>query len=442
MTFAATVLAASDRSGAAPGHRPSWGHGWRRPRWHRSGSGAACPDAPGELVIDPRLAASAGLQVGQTARVQTAGGVAAYTVVGITSRALVDQASLFFGPDRAHARGPPGPGVRRRPAPRPQSRTSPGLRQPSPAATCGRRDRTRVRWSSPGGPGKDDVDQPVRSARRDVAARCAARGERHVRPVDRPAAARARAAPGGRSHPATVRRMIGREAVVIAVIAGLPGPPSASPWRPGCARGSWPSTPSRGGCPCGRPGTRRGRRGGGRRLAAARVAGPAASDPADPGPTEAAVEPTRPARSDWPRWTLAAAVYLYCWPSWPAPHGPGGGPVTLLCAVVAAIAVALLGPVIVRVSSELVGPPLERAFRRTGFVAMPTTARTPADSPPSSLRSLWASRSPATILFSHHDSARSHGSNGTPGPAPMRWSSRPDGGCPPTSSRPRVLPLA
>ncbi len=377
VTFAATVLAASDRSGAAPGHRPSWGHGWSSAALAPLGLGSGhAPDAPGELVIDPRLAASAGLQVGQTARVQTAGGVAAYTVVGITSRALSHQASLFFSDPTArtlaghpgqvyavglpHARIEDVPGLRAALAGTGAvvaTGTSRGLVE---LTTAARARTTLISLSGVLGGTSLLVALLVVSGTFALSIGQRRRELALLRAVG--------------ATPRQVRRMIGREAVVIAVIAGLPGAavgiPLATwlrsrfvafdtvPSELGLVVGPLPLVAGLGVVVVGA-------------WAAARVSARHAIriQPVQ-ALTEAAVEPTRPSPVRLAAGMLAVAVYAVLLAVLSHLHtDPAASPVTLLCAVVAVIAVALLGPLIARVSSELVGRPLELAFRRTGFVA-------------------------------------------------------------------------
>ncbi|RSN70736.1 ABC transporter permease [Actinomadura sp. WAC 06369] len=110
--------AVADRVAAAPGVRravaevvfpaeigdpdgASWGHGWESaaltPFTLRDGRP---PAAPGEIVVDARTARANGLRVGSDVRVaSTADGT--YRVVGVTAESLDHQAALFFSAEQA-----------------------------------------------------------------------------------------------------------------------------------------------------------------------------------------------------------------------------------------------------------------------------------------------------------------------------------------------------
>lgn len=79
-----------------------WGHAWESAALtpFTLGSGRA-PSAAGEVVIDVDLAHRAGLAVGSRIIVQATGAPAPYTVVGVTAQALGHQSALFFSADEA-----------------------------------------------------------------------------------------------------------------------------------------------------------------------------------------------------------------------------------------------------------------------------------------------------------------------------------------------------
>lgn len=79
-----------------------WGHAWESAALtpFTLGSGRA-PSAAGEVVIDVDLAHRAGLSVGSRIIVQATGAPAPYTVVGVTAQALGHQSALFFSADEA-----------------------------------------------------------------------------------------------------------------------------------------------------------------------------------------------------------------------------------------------------------------------------------------------------------------------------------------------------
>jgi putative ABC transport system permease protein len=79
-----------------------WGHAWESAALtpFTLGSGRA-PSAAGEVVIDVDLAHRAGLSVGSRIIVQATGAPAPYTVVGVTAQALGHQSALFFSSDEA-----------------------------------------------------------------------------------------------------------------------------------------------------------------------------------------------------------------------------------------------------------------------------------------------------------------------------------------------------
>lgn len=96
VTFRAVALRAGGRPLA--GGRQSWGHAWTSARLtpYVLGTGRA-PRSPGEVVLD----AASGVRVGERVTIQTARAAAGYRVVGVTTGGFDDQASVFFSPGQA-----------------------------------------------------------------------------------------------------------------------------------------------------------------------------------------------------------------------------------------------------------------------------------------------------------------------------------------------------
>ncbi|WP_149259351.1 FtsX-like permease family protein [Actinomadura sp. K4S16] len=94
VTFPAEIGSAGSGSGADG--RASWGHGWESaaltPFTLREGRAPAADD---EIVVDAAAARAGGLRVGATVRVQAAV-PGSYRVVGVTRQALAHQTAVFF----------------------------------------------------------------------------------------------------------------------------------------------------------------------------------------------------------------------------------------------------------------------------------------------------------------------------------------------------------
>ncbi|MGC0312900.1 ABC transporter permease [Kitasatospora acidiphila] len=87
-----------------PGGRSSesWGHGWESaPLAGLTLAAGREPSAPDEVVIDAATAARAHLSLGATTPARTASGTLAVRVVGVTAQGFGSQAAVFFAPDRA-----------------------------------------------------------------------------------------------------------------------------------------------------------------------------------------------------------------------------------------------------------------------------------------------------------------------------------------------------
>ncbi len=377
LTFTATVLTSQGLTVSDPDRRPSWGHGWSSAALAPLviGSGRA-PHEPADLVVDRQLAASARLHVGDTARVQTAAGVATYTVVGITDRALPNQTSLFFADATA-----------RRLAGHPGQLYAVGLPRARPAEAAGLRaalagsgaivatgaDRGLVEFTGAARAKTTLISvSGVLGATSLLVAVLVVTGTFALSVGQRRREIALLRAIG--ATPRQVRRMIGREAAVIGLLAGLPGAfagiPLASwlrsrfiaydvmPRELGLVVGPAPIAAGLAVTVLGA-------------WVAARVSARRASriHPVQ-ALTEAAVEPARLGVVRLAAGLLATGGYAALLGVLGHLHSdPAASPVTLLCAVIAVIAVALLGPVIARVSTELLGRLLQLGFRRIGFLA-------------------------------------------------------------------------
>ncbi|MQY15386.1 hypothetical protein SRB5_55650 [Streptomyces sp. RB5] len=85
-----------------PGGPPSYGHAWQSAALapYTLGDGRA-PRTAGEIVVDRGLAERAGLTAGDRIEVQSTGAPKRYTVTGVTTTALAHQSSLFFSAEEA-----------------------------------------------------------------------------------------------------------------------------------------------------------------------------------------------------------------------------------------------------------------------------------------------------------------------------------------------------
>ncbi|MGH3278396.1 MAG: FtsX-like permease family protein [Trebonia sp.] len=101
LRFPAYVVAGG-RPVPGPGGTPSLGHAWTSAALtpFTLSSGAA-PRAPGDVVVDAGLAHRAGLVVGSRVTIEATGLPSAYRVSGITAQTLSGQSALFFSPGQA-----------------------------------------------------------------------------------------------------------------------------------------------------------------------------------------------------------------------------------------------------------------------------------------------------------------------------------------------------
>jgi putative ABC transport system permease protein len=96
VTFRAVAF--DDHGRPLTGGRPSWGHAWASaPLTPYVLAAGRPPRAPGEIVLD----AAAGARAGDQVTVQTTAGPARYRVVGVTKGRLGGQASVFFSAGEA-----------------------------------------------------------------------------------------------------------------------------------------------------------------------------------------------------------------------------------------------------------------------------------------------------------------------------------------------------
>ncbi|WP_346655833.1 ABC transporter permease [Streptomyces sp. RFCAC02] len=99
LTFPATPL---DERGHPFGGPEALGHAWSSaPLTPFTLTDGTAPGQPGEIVLDRALADRAGLSVGDTVTVQSTGDPAAHTVTGIADGALTEQAAVFFSDEEA-----------------------------------------------------------------------------------------------------------------------------------------------------------------------------------------------------------------------------------------------------------------------------------------------------------------------------------------------------
>ena len=340
----------------AQGHRPSTAH---------------------DVVIDPRLAREAQLGVGSAATVLTAGGRASYTVAGITDRALADQTSLFFTEQTAQR-------LARRPDRVYSAIGFPPAHAPDPAQLRAALHGTDARIATGRDRGTVEFTDVARSrttlvsvagvlvATSALVAALVVVGTFALSIAQRRrelALLRAVAATPGQ-----IRRLIGWEAVVVGVLACLPG------CTVGVAMASWLRSQfvAFGGMP---PNMALHRSPVpvaaavvGTVLAGLLAARGSAHRTTRIRPTqalaEAAVEPDRlsPFRlvaglSALGRQLTLLVVLAHLHTD------AAAGPVTLLCALLAVLAVALLGPVISRLTGTILGPALRAVSARAGYLA-------------------------------------------------------------------------
>ncbi|PRZ44227.1 putative ABC transport system permease protein [Antricoccus suffuscus] len=104
LTFGASVLRPDGTPIPTSRYGESLGHGWGSaglaPFTLAEGSP---PKLPGEVVVDARIAYIAGLHVGDAVNIQTAAGATPYVVSGITKQQLSHQTTIFFADSEASA---------------------------------------------------------------------------------------------------------------------------------------------------------------------------------------------------------------------------------------------------------------------------------------------------------------------------------------------------
>ena len=377
LTFTAWVVTPNDPAGAGGRARLSWGHAWtsavltpfRLAQGHR-------PSTAHDVVIDPRLAREAQLGVGSAATVLTAGGRASYTVAGITDRALADQTSLFFTeqtaqrlarrPDQYFAIGFP-------PAHAPDPAQLRAALHGTDARIATGRDRGTVEFTDVARSRTTLVSVAgVLVATSALVAALVVVGTFALSIAQRRrelALLRAVAAT-----PRQIRRLIGWEAVVVGVLACLPG------CTVGVAMASWLRSQfvAFGGMP---PNMALHRSPVpvaaavvGTVLAGLLAARVSARRTTRIRPTqalaEAAVEPDRLSPFRLVAGLSALGGQLTLLVVLAHLHtDAAAGPVTLLCALLAVLAVALLGPVISRLAGTILGPALRAVSARAGYLA-------------------------------------------------------------------------
>jgi putative ABC transport system permease protein len=93
---------AGGRPVPGPGRTPSLGHAWTSaPLTPFTLASGRAPEVPDDVVIDAGLAHRAGLAVGSRVTIEATGIPSSFRVVGITAQALSGQAALFFSSDEA-----------------------------------------------------------------------------------------------------------------------------------------------------------------------------------------------------------------------------------------------------------------------------------------------------------------------------------------------------
>ncbi|MEV5704011.1 FtsX-like permease family protein [Actinoallomurus sp. NPDC052274] len=99
-TVVTEVTFPAEVPGAAPGS--SWGHGWESAALTPfTLTAGRAPSAPGEAVVDAATARTAQLRVGSRVPVSSAVSTGTYRVVGVTRQALAHQTAVFFSTDEA-----------------------------------------------------------------------------------------------------------------------------------------------------------------------------------------------------------------------------------------------------------------------------------------------------------------------------------------------------
>ncbi|MED7948663.1 ABC transporter permease [Streptomyces sp. BE303] len=82
--------------------RNSWGHGWESaPLSGLTLASGGAPSAADEVVLDAATAARSHLSVGSTVQVRTATGSSTVRVVGVTTQGFAAQAGVYFAPEQA-----------------------------------------------------------------------------------------------------------------------------------------------------------------------------------------------------------------------------------------------------------------------------------------------------------------------------------------------------
>jgi putative ABC transport system permease protein len=101
LQFPAYVVAGG-RAVPGPGGTPSLGHAWTSaPLTPFTLASGRAPQAPGEVAVDAGLAHRAGLVVGSRVTIEATGIPSSYRVSGITAQALSGQSALFFSSGEA-----------------------------------------------------------------------------------------------------------------------------------------------------------------------------------------------------------------------------------------------------------------------------------------------------------------------------------------------------
>lgn len=380
LQFPAYVVAGR-RAVPGPGGTPSLGHAWTSaPLTPFTLASGRAPQAPGDVVVDAGLAHRAGLAVGSRVTIEATGVPSSYRVSGITAQALSGQSALFFSSGEA-----------RRLAGHPGEVAAIGLlpRAGTPASALAAEARSALVGTGAvvyTGDQRGPLEFPDAAKARTtlisvagvlggtaigvailvVAGTFALSVQQRYREL---ALLRALAAT-----PKQVKKMIGREALAAGAVAGAAGSAASTAlavWLRGrlVAIGAIPDILHLSVSPYPMVAAV------GATVAAAWIAARMAARrtvrlrPAR-ALTEAAIEPTGTGaiRLLAGAGLLAAAAILTVVLSGLTAQ-PAAMPVTLLTALMWTAAATLLGPVIVRLASVILGAPLRRASRAGGFLA-------------------------------------------------------------------------